>query len=94
MERPGDIVERELRAAGIEWTVRVNKHVIYSFLGRSYVVSRNVNRGRTMENTRAGIRRMIRELTGKRPGDKPYPRSHRTRNGEAHEDDQAHRRGP
>lgn len=88
MERPGDIVERELRAAGIAWTVRVNKHVIYNFLGRSYVVSRNVNRGRTMENTRAGIRRMIRELTQDRAGDKLAPVAHSGRKGESHEDDQ------
>lgn len=94
MERPGDIVERELKAAGIAWTVRIGKHAVYSFCGLTYVVSRNMNRGRTMENTRAGIRRMIRGLTSQGAGDNAYPRSQTTRNGERHEDDQAHRRGP
>lgn len=87
MERPGDIVEAELDKAGIAWTLRVNKHAIYSFAGKTYVVSRNMNRGRTRENTRAGIRRMIRQLTEAGTGDNAYPRSQTTRNGEHHEDD-------
>lgn len=76
MERPGDIVERELRRAGLSWTVKINKHAIYTICGRKYVVSRNMNKGRTAENTRAGIRRIIRELTQDRAGANLSPVAH------------------
>lgn len=87
--RPSDIVEEELRAAGYSWTVRINKHNVYTIRVPGecmmYTVTRNCNKGRTMENTRAGIRRLIRDLNRARDAANLSPVAQSDRNGERHE---------
>lgn len=63
--RPSDIVEEELAAAGLSWTVRFGRNIVYTIAGRTYVASRSVNNVRTLKNTRAGIKRLIRDLSNR-----------------------------
>lgn len=98
MERPTHIVEEELRRAGLSWTVRTRRHAVYRIcVGERclvYCVSRNPNEGRTMENTRAGIRRIIRQLTQSTAGDN-LAQPEKGRNGERNAKDlQAQRQRP
>lgn len=94
-DTPRSVVEHELETAGIRYTCRIGKNCVYHFEGLSFVASRAGGRGgRTIENTRAGIKRMIRQLTGEREPARLSPVARSGRNGAHHEDDQTGRPRP